>query len=168
MSTDPPAFDPGAIFAVLERHAVDFVLVGGLAGMAHGSSYPSFDVDVAYERSPANLERMAAALRKLGATLRGAPPDLPFQLDAATLANGMHFTFDTRLGPFDILGEPDGARDYAKLSAAASSVELEGVIVKVASLDHLIAMKRAANRPKDRLMVEEYIRLSDETSAADR
>lgn len=66
-----------------------------MAGMARGSTYPSFDVDIAYERSRDNLERLAAALRELGATLRGAPEDVPFLLDAETIARGAHFTFQT-------------------------------------------------------------------------
>ena len=40
--------------------------------------------------------------------------------------------------------------------------EIEGVEVPIASIDHLIAMKRAANRTKDKLMLEEYIVIADE------
>ena len=107
MST--PEFDPGPIFETLVRHGVNFVVVGGLAGIAHGSAYSTEDADVAYEPSRQNLQRLAAALSELEATLRGAPPDLPFQLDSETLATGLNFTFDTRFGSFDILGEPAGA-----------------------------------------------------------
>ena len=78
----PRPFRPKPILETLVRHRVDFVLVGGLAGVARGSSYPTYDVDIAYARDRPNLERLAAALRELGATLRGAPPDVPFLLDA--------------------------------------------------------------------------------------
>src|SRR5437762_117827 len=82
--------------------------IGGLAGIARGSSYPSYDVDIAYERGRENLERLAEALRELGATLRGASADLPFQVDAKTLENGQHFTFETPFGSLDILSDPVG------------------------------------------------------------
>lgn len=165
---EPPAgrvpFVPKPILEKLVEHGVDFVVIGGLAGMAHGSSYPSYDVDVAYSRDWENLERLAALMRELGVTLRGAPPDLPFQRDARALANGANFTFDTPLGPLDILADPAGIRSYDALRAAAIETPIDGVTVPVASLDHLIAMKRAAGREKDKRMITEYIALADEQS----
>ena len=156
-----PEFDPGQIFDTLVRHKVDFVVVGGLAGIAHGSAYNTEDVDVAYERSRGNLERLAAALRELGATLRGAPTALPFQLDAETLRAGMNFTFDTKFGSFDILGEPAGAPRYETLRADGEWESLWGVTIRIASLDHLIAMKEAAGRPRDLTMAAEYRTIAD-------
>ena len=156
-----PEFDPGPIFETLLRYGVDFVVIGGLAGIAHGSAYNTEDVDVAYERSRENLERLAGALSELGATLRGAPPGLPFQLDAETLRAGMNFTFDTRLGSFDILGEPAGAPRYEELRTAGSAESLWGATIRVASLDHLIAMKEAAARPRDLTMAAEYRTIAD-------
>jgi len=162
-----PEFDPGPIFETLIRHGVDFVVVGGLAGIAHGSAYNTEDADVAYERSPQNMHKLAAALSELGATLRGAPAGLPFQLDAKTLGAGLNFTFTTRFGSFDILGDPAGAPRYDELRAAGSSESLWGVTVRVASLDHLIAMKEAAARPRDLTMAAEYRTLADLLRAPD-
>lgn len=150
------------LLQALDRHGVDFVLVGGLAGVAHGSSYPTYDLDVAYSRDRANLERLVAALREIGVTMRGAPEDLPFQLDSTTLANGANFTFDTQFGSLDILGDVAGIKSYDELRRGSSEEDVAGVPVRIASLDHLIAMKRAANRVKDQLMVVEYVELADE------
>jgi hypothetical protein len=158
-------FDPLPIFEVLRRHEVDFVVVGGVAGGAHGSSYPTYDLDVAYERSGANLERLAAALRELNAELRGAPPGFPFQLDAETLERGANFTFTTTYGALDVLSHLDGAPSYQALKEAGTEAVVRGVRLVVASLDHLIAMKEAAGRPKDKLMATEYRVLSDELRA---
>jgi Aminoglycoside-2''-adenylyltransferase len=163
----PPEFQPKPILRTLLEHDVDFVLIGGLAGIVHGSSYPSYDVDIAYARDSENLKRLAAALRELGATLRGAPKNVPFQLDARTLTNGSHFTFETKYGSLDILADPDGAPQYEKLRRRAGRPqELEGERIRVASLDHLIAMKDASGRTKDQLMATEYRVLSDELRAA--
>jgi hypothetical protein len=157
-----PEFRPKEILKALRLHEVEFVLIGGLAGIARGSAYPTFDVDLVYARDRANLERLAAALRELDAHLRGAPPGLPFQLDAETLARGSHFTFETKFGSLDILRDPDGAPGYDALRRAAGEpAEVEGEQVVVSSLDHLIAMKEAAGRPKDKLMAMEYRKLSD-------
>lgn len=154
---DKPILEAGRLLDALDRNAVDFVVIGGVAGLAHGSSYPTYDLDIAYARDPRNLERMATALRDIEVTLRGAPVDLPLQIDAKTLEAGMNFTFVTEFGEFDILGHVDGVRGYGELRAQSETLGVGGIPVRVASLHHLIGMKRRADRPKDQLMVEEYV-----------
>ena len=153
------------MLAALAEAGVDFVVIGGVAGGAHGSSYATFDLDIAYARDRENLERLAVALKKLEARLRGAPEDVPFVLDAKTLENGSYFTFSTPYGSFDILSDPVGAPPYPQLKADAKETEVYGHTVRAASLDHLIAMKEAAGRTKDKLMATEYRVLSDELRA---
>jgi hypothetical protein len=158
-------FEPLPLLAALAEHDVDFVVIGGIAGGAHGSAYPTYDLEVAYARDDDNLERLASAVRALGARLRGAPPDVPFQLDAKALKAGANFTFVTDLGDLDILADPAGAPAYELLKAGATTADIRGLPVRVASLDHLIAMKEAAGRTKDKLMATEYRVLSDELRA---
>ena len=160
-------FDPVPLLEALAAEGVDFVVIGGVAGAAHGSAYPTFDLDVAYARDGENLERLATALQRLGATLRGAPPGLPFRVDAKTLANGSHFTFATPHGSLDVLSDPVGAPPYPVLKARGTTAEIRGHGVTVASLDDLIAMKDASGRAKDKLMATEYRVLSDELRARD-
>ena len=165
MPPDAETFDPIPLLEALATAHVDFVVIGGVAGGSYGSTFGTFDVDVAYARDGDNLERLAAVLESLGATLRGAPQDFPFQLDAKTLANGANFTFSTRLGSLDILADPAGAPPYRDLKAAGTTITVADLEIIVASLDHLIAMKEAAGRPKDLLMATEYRVLSDELRA---
>jgi hypothetical protein len=147
---------------VLVDFGVDFVVVGGLAGIGHGSQYPTSDLDIAYDRAPENLQRLVDALQELGARLRGAPADVPFLLDAERLRAGANFTFITSFGPLDILGDPAGAPPYDQLRHEAGEMDFGGLVVPVASLDHLIRMKEAAGSTKDKLMASEYRALSDE------
>lgn len=162
MQRDPDPFDPAPVLEAFASAGVDFVLIGGVAGGAHGSSFATFDIDLAYARDPENLEKLAAVLACLEARLRGAPEDMPFLLDARTLAQGANFTFSTALGPIDILGDPTGAPPYERLRADAVTIEVGRHAIRIASLDHLIAMKEAAGRPKDRGMAAEYRMLADE------
>ena len=161
----PKAPNLRELLGPLVRHGVDFVLIGGMAGSAHGSTYPSFDLDILYARDRANVARLVTALEEIGVRLRGAPADLPFILDAKTIENGANFTFITPHGDLDVLADAAGMSSYDVLRSEAAERDIVGFPVRVASLDHLIAMKRAAGRTKDKLMVEEYIVLAEEQRA---
>jgi hypothetical protein len=155
-------FDPLPVLEEFSRAGVDFVVIGGVAGGAHGSSFGTFDIDLAVARQKRNLTKVAKVLSELGAELRGATKGLPFLLDAKTLAAGANFTFTTRLGDVDIIGDPAGAPSYDQLKAKALTIDVRGYPVRIASLDDLIAMKEAAGRPKDLNMASEYRVLADE------
>lgn len=158
----PKAPDLRRLLGPLVSHGVNFVVIGGMAGIARGSSYPSFDLDIAYSRDKANVRRLVSALEEIGVRLRGGSDDLPFQLDERSIENGANFTFVTPFGDLDILADVAGVRDYEDLAGGSEEKDIFGLAVRVAALDHLIAMKRAANRPKDRNMVEEYVVLAEE------
>jgi hypothetical protein len=160
-----PEFRPKEIIRTLVEHEVDFVVVGGLATMALGSAYPSYDLDVAYARDTENLERLAGALRALKASLRGAPTDVPFVLDAKAIQAGAHFTFLTAFGSLDILDRPDGSPPYRELKQHSIPTEIDGEQVRVASLDHMIGMKEATGRPHDKTVAAELRAISDELRA---
>lgn len=150
-----PEFRPAALLKRLVAHGVDFVVVGGIAMISHGSGRVTQDLDICYATDGANLEALGAALVQLGGRLRGVEPDTPFVPDARTLRRTTILTLDTQDGPVDLLVRPAGSPDYEALRAHAERVTLDGVAVLVASLDDLEAMKRAAGRPKDQLDLEE-------------
>lgn len=164
------AFDPEAIISVLEKHVVEYVLIGGLAGRLYGSPIVTRDMDVCYSRAPDNLKRLAAALAELHAAMRGVEPALGprFTIDEAALRLGDSFTFSTTAGDFDCLGTPRGVGGYSELAAGAAVVQIGSHTVRVASLDDLIAMKRAAGRPQDLLAVEHLAALREEREQANR
>lgn len=149
------------LLGALIRRGVDFVVIGGVAGWIHGSVYPTYDLDIAYARGRGNVERLAAALAELKVRWRGGPPELPIEVSAAMLENGANFTFATPFGHFDVLGDISGVRDYEALRREARIESFDGLDIRVASIDHLIAMKRNANRAKDRLMLLEYTELAN-------
>jgi hypothetical protein len=156
-------FAPLDAFEALLAHRVRFVVIGGFAAQLLGSSLLTGDLDVCYARDDENLERLASALRRLHATLRGAPRNAPFLLDAKTLRMGDRFAFDTKAGALDCLGVPAGIPGgYEELERASQELEIDAHRVKVASIDDLIRMKRAAARPKDLRVVEELGALRDE------
>jgi hypothetical protein len=141
---------------------VRYIVVGGVAGAAHGLARATYDLDVVYDRSPENLDRLVRVLAPLDPYLRGAPPGLPFQWDAATLGRGLNFTLTTRLGDLDLLGEVTGGGGYSDLQIDAPEVTLFGVTCRLLGLDRLITVKRAAGRPKDLEAIAELEALREE------
>jgi hypothetical protein len=165
MSSHP--FDPIVAARTLLKHGVRFVVIGGFAGRLWGSPAVTNDLDICYARDRENLVRLAAALKELKARLRGVGEEVPFRLDARTLEAGDHFTFETRAGNLDVLGFPAGSGGFDRLVRTSAELEIDkGLRVRVASVEDLIQMKRAAGRPKDLIEVEILSALRDEMEKA--
>ena len=150
MPEETPKSDLLRIAEVLLRHGVAFVVIGGQAELLMGSPRVTYDVDLCYRRSEENLKRLAEALKELKPTLRGAPADLPFVIDARSLALGSNFTLNTSIAPLDLLGWVEPLGDYDALIKRAKPVRLGSLDLLVINLDDLIAVKQHINRPKDR------------------
>lgn len=175
--SDGPELDPLRIIDTLRRHDVDYLLVGGLAAGAHGATRATYDFDALAEPSGPNLERLAAALRELGAFYRvaGLSDDearvLPTRIDRHTLRNAAISTWRTDAGDLDVMTEmPVGANDrrtYSDLIDASATATLLGGPVRIAALDDIIASKRHADRSKDRAALPELDRLARQARDSD-
>lgn len=150
-----PEFRLSALLRRLVDAGVDFVVIGGIAAIAHGSPQITQDLDISYAGDEENLERLGETLVALGARLRGVTDEVPFVPDGRTLRHTRVLTLDTLDGALDLLAEPDASGGYARLRANAIEAAVSGVTVRIAGLEDLIAMKKAAGRPKDRVYVEE-------------
>lgn len=157
---------PARLLRALHDGGVRFILVGGVAARAHGSARVTQDLDVSYDRSETNLERIVAALRPHEPYLRGAPRGLPFQWSVATLRAGLNFTLTTRVGDIDLLGEIVGGGTYHDLVNHTITVTIFGRETKLLDLPWLIRVKRAAGRPKDLEVIAELEALQEEAGGA--
>lgn len=137
------------LLRLLTEHGVEFIIIGGVAAVIHGSSRLTQDLDVVYRRSPQNIARLAHALHEQAPYLRGAPPGLPFQWSEATIRMGLNFTLQTSLGPLDLLGEVTGGGRYEDLLGHTIDVEMFSFRCRCLDLEALIRTKRAVGRPKD-------------------
>lgn len=154
--------DFAGLLRALAEAGIEFILVGGAAATAHGSVRLTLDVDVVYRRSPRNVDRLVEALTAHRPYLRGAPPGLPFRWDAATIVRGLNFTLTTLLGDLDLFGEITGGGRYEDLIVDTIEIEVFGVRCQCLSLRRLIAVKRAAGRPKDLEAVAELEAIEEE------
>lgn len=145
---------------MFDQHAVAFVLVGGVAAREWGATRGTEDLDAVVATDGVNLARVAMALNEVGARLRveGLSDDESRQLSTTVTGDWLSrleiSTWQTDLGAVDVLAiipDLDGTRlDYETLAERASEVDVDGLTVRIASLDDIIASKRWADRPKDR------------------
>ena len=150
------------LLRALSAAGVEYILVGGVAATAHGSSRLTLDVDLVYRRSPDNIQRLVDALAPLHPYLRGAPPGLPFRWDARTIRQGLNFTLTTDLGDIDLLGEIVGGGGYEPLETRTMVIRVFGMECRCLDLDTLIQVKRAAGRPKDLEVIAELEAIREE------
>ncbi|HEU4837703.1 MAG TPA: hypothetical protein VFS90_24950 [Pyrinomonadaceae bacterium] len=155
--------DFNALLRLLTQNEVEFIIVGGAAATAHGSARLTLDLDVVYSRSAENIARIVNALTPIKPYLRGAPPGLPFDWSVSTIQKGLNFTLITTLGALDLLGEIVGGGGFEQLRPETIEVDVAGVKCLCLNLERLIAVKRAAGRPKDLEVVAELQQIRDET-----
>ena len=163
-SRRPAPFDPIALLEALHSHGVDHVVIGGLAGVLHGSPATTNDADIVPDPEPDNLERLAALLRDVDARLRVTddPDGVAFDPHPALLASIAMLNTTTRHGDLDIGFRPAGIEDYATLRQRAVAFDVDGIEVWVACLDDVIRSKQTADRPKDRATLPLLRALRDE------
>jgi predicted nucleotidyltransferase len=145
-----PEFDPRGLLRRLTEGGVDYVVIGGIALVAQGHVRTTRDLDIAFADDAANLEALGRVLTDLDARLRSVDDEIPFTADARTLAGIQLLTLETSLGWLDVHKVVPGVARYDDLRRRAVSVSFDGLPVRVASIDDLLAMKRAAGRDIDR------------------
>ena len=155
--------DFDALLRALSQNQVAFIVVGGAAAIAHGSARLTQDLDIVYQRSPANIDRLVAALADHKPYLRGVPAGLPFAWDRATVVRGLNFTLVTSIGDIDLLGEIPGGGVYEQLAPGAVELNVFGTRCLCLSLQQLIRAKRAAGRPKDLETLAELEAIDEES-----
>ena len=139
-----------ALLRGLLSQGVAFVTVGGVAAQLRGAPGTTDDLDIVYDRTPANLDRLATFLKGIQTTLRGAPGTIPFAADPRTLAHTAVLALDTKLGPLDLRQRIAGIGDFAASRSNSSTVSLGGRQIPTLTLDAIIVSKRATGRAKDR------------------
>jgi len=96
--------DYARVIRNLDENKVEFVIIGAMAAVSLGVPIVTRDLDICYRRSKQNFIALASALGPFHPKLRGAPADLPFKFDSATIEHGNNFTLVTDVGDVDVLG----------------------------------------------------------------
>jgi predicted nucleotidyltransferase len=175
---DGPAHDLGRLIEVLDRHGVEYLMVGGVAAIGYGAKRPTEDADCVVRRERANLDRLADALRELNARLRvGGMTDaearlLPVQIDGTALDMAGMSTWMTDAGPFDVLAGLEAADGhlvpYEELAQRGTVLQGNGFMIRSAGLEDIIRAKERADRPKDREALPELRAIRDASVGGDR
>ncbi|MGI9600331.1 MAG: hypothetical protein ACR2QE_00475 [Acidimicrobiales bacterium] len=160
----PAPLDPACLFTVLAEHDVDYVLIGGLAAVLHGSTAMTNDADIVPARTDENLRHLSQALIELEARLRVPenPEGLDFEPHPALLSSIAMLNMTTRCGDLDMTFSPAGLTDYDNLVTNSATFELAGRRVKVAALADIIRSKETAGRAKDQATLPILYALAEE------
>jgi hypothetical protein len=163
---DAPPLQAAELLELLDKHAVRYVVVGGLAATVHGATRVTVDIDLVPEWTDDNLDRLASALREAEAKLQAPEARAPiaFPIDARPPRQFEVSTWRTRLGDLDvIIGTPTATRGvlarYEALAPRAVAREAFGVTILVADLDDIIESKQAPGREADLVALPELHRL---------
>jgi hypothetical protein len=153
----PDALDPLPLLRALHERGIEHIVVGGFAVNAHGFIRVTKDLDIVPSPAEVNLEKLAEMLRDLDARILDTDDFTGKEMPAdptrtADLEMGGNFCLLTDLGRLDVMQWLSGVDTddlYGELNRDTLEGSVDGIPVRVCSLEHLRAMKRAAGRPQD-------------------
>lgn len=144
------------LLQVLLENKIDFVLIGGFAGVVHGSTQVTRDLDICALITPSQVEKLRVALRDLHPKHRMNPNFKPsFLTEPKDIENLRNIYLETDLGVLDIISEVTEVGNFDLVKGNSVEIELFGYKCRVISIDALIRAKEKMGRPKDRLVVAE-------------
>lgn len=145
------SFDPKQILAVLAKHGVDFIVIGGVAATIHGSPYVTYDVDICPADNDDNLKRLQSALEELDARIRVTDEPEPVRINFSprVIRAAPYLNLITKFGPLDIVHLPGGTKGYPDLARDAEQIKLGDLEIRVASRADVLRSKEAIYRDKD-------------------
>jgi hypothetical protein len=134
----------------LVNAGVNFVIVGGFAGVVHGCMYVTQDIDICCDFSPANLLRLQKAVSDLHPVHRMTPNRQNLELTEDNCTQLKNLYLDTDIGQLDCLSFINGIGDFQTVKEKSTLIETDDIQLRVLTLDALIKSKKAMNRPRDR------------------
>jgi hypothetical protein len=143
------------LLKLLAKNEVDFVIIGGFAGIVHGCVYVTQDIDICCDFSVSNLLKLAKALKGVHPVHRMTPARLKLDLTKTNAGQFKNLYLDTDIGQLDCLSFVEGLGDYDKVKEGSMLIEVEGVKMRTLNIEALIEAKKAMNRPRDRQMIEQ-------------
>ena len=148
-------FDPRRILESLATHRVEYVLVGGVGGVLHGSPISTDDIDIVPSLSKTNLDALAAALNAMNARLQSAeyPEGIPIDFSGKDLQRWIvEFRFLnlwTDFGKLDVMHRPAGFSGFQELASNAEELKVGPISIRVAALEDIIRSKQTVARERD-------------------
>lgn len=134
----------------LVNNEVDFVIVGDWAGIVYGCTYVTQGIEICCDFSPANLLALQKAISDLEPVHRMTPGPKRLDLTEQACKQLKNLYLDTMMGQLDCLSFIDGLGDFERVKQFSELVEVEGITMRVLSLNALIKAKKSMNRPRDR------------------
>jgi len=129
---------------------VDFVIIGGFAGVVQGCTYVTQDIDICCDFTAPTLLALQRAISDLHPVHRMTPKRKKFKLTEQTCGQFKNLYLDTDIGQLDCFSFIDGLGDYSQVKGESELIEVEEIKVRVLSLDALIKAKKSMNRPRDK------------------
>jgi hypothetical protein len=135
----------------LAKGGVKFVLIGGFAGVVHGCTYVTQDIDICCDFSVDNLLALQEVLKDLHPVHRMTPKKIKLTLTAENCSQFKNLYLDTDVCQLDCLGFVQGLGNYKDVEALSEIRDLgDGLQICVLTIDSLIKARSAMNRPRDR------------------
>jgi hypothetical protein len=145
----------GEVGNAIEALHLDVVLIGNAAAALQGAPVTTIDLDFMFRKTPGNLRKLKALATRLQAVVMR-----PFY----PASDWYRLVREEDALQVDFMATVHGIRSYEGLRSRASTIEIGGATLRVASLTDIIKSKRAAGRPRDKAVLEVLERARQEAS----